>query len=75
MTVARITPDSIRELAAEVAMVELARDLMAAQARGEMPAIRMSQDGRIALRWEDGTRVSYVTGVAAGPVPRDATRR
>lgn len=74
-TVTRITAASTRELPAAAALVEMTRDLMAAQARGEMPTIRMSTDGRITLRWTDDTFVSYLTGVDTGPVPRDATRR
>lgn len=71
-TVTRITPDTTRELAAEDAIVDMARTLMASQARGEMPTVHMSQDGRVTLRWQDGTRVSYLTGVDTGPRPRDA---
>lgn len=63
--VTRITKDSERELPAAEAMVDMARMFLGSQARGEIPRVALSEDGRITLRWSDGTRVSYATEVDA----------
>ncbi len=57
------------EMPAGAAMVDMARMFLASQARGELPRVALSGDGRITLTWPDGSKVSYQTGVDTSSVP------
>lgn len=67
--ITRITRMSETDVPAAHAMVDMARMFLAAQARGEIPRVALSQDGRITLRWASGDFVSYQTGVDTSSVP------
>ncbi len=57
------------EIPAVHAMVDMARMFLASQARGELPRVALSGDGRITLTWFGGAKVSYQTGVDTSSVP------
>jgi hypothetical protein len=57
------------EMPAEQALIDMARMFLASQARGELPRVALSGDGRITLTWPDGSKVSYQTGVDTSSVP------
>lgn len=61
-TVIRLTRFSEREMPPAEAMIAMTREIMAAQAQGDMPRVKLSEDGRITLRWPDDEWVSYQTG-------------
>lgn len=65
-TVWRLTKAREVEMAAGAAMVEMARDIMAGQATGDVPRVRLSVDGRITLTYADGSKVWYLTGADGG---------
>lgn len=56
-------------MGADAAMVDMARMFLASQARGDVPRVALSTDGRITLTWSDGQKVSYLTDVDTSSVP------
>lgn len=63
-TVTRITKTSESTMPSNVGMIELARDIMAGQAREGAPRVYVSESGMITLTYPDGTKVRYLTDVS-----------
>ena len=68
-TVTRITPMSETELTGAAALVALARDIMAGQAREGAPTINVGSAGIVSLTYPDGGRIKYVTDLDTATVP------
>ena len=61
--ICRVTSMSEKEMSGEAGMLEMARDIYAAQAAGIAVKVKIAHDGRIIVDIEGHGKVHYVTGV------------